>query len=40
MRLLLDTHILLWTIGMSRRLPVATRQLLENPEHELSLIHI
>lgn len=35
MRLLLDTHILLWAIGMSRRLPVATRQLLENPEHEI-----
>ena len=35
MRLLLDTHILLWTIGMSRRLPIATRQLLENPDHEI-----
>jgi hypothetical protein len=29
MRLLLDTHLLLWATGMSRRLPIATRQLLE-----------
>jgi PIN domain nuclease of toxin-antitoxin system len=35
MRLLLDTHLLLWAVGMSRRLPVATRQLLENPDHEI-----
>ena len=35
MRLLLDTHLLLWATGMSRRLPIATRQLLENPEHEI-----
>lgn len=35
MRLLLDTHLLLWAVGMSRRLPIATRQLLENPDHEI-----
>jgi PIN domain nuclease of toxin-antitoxin system len=35
MRLLLDTHLLLWAVGMSRRLPIATRQLLENPDYEI-----
>lgn len=32
MRLLLDTHILLWAVGMSGRLPIVARQTLENPE--------
>ncbi len=35
MRLLLDTHILLWAVGMSRRLSATTRQLLENPDNEV-----
>lgn len=35
MRLLLDTHILLWAVGMSARLPAAARQTLENPENEV-----
>lgn len=35
MRLLLDTHVLLWAVGMSRRLPAATRQMLESPDNEI-----
>jgi len=34
MKLLLDTHILLWAAGEPGRLPTAARQLLENPETE------
>jgi PIN domain nuclease of toxin-antitoxin system len=32
-RLLLDTHILLWTIAESRRLSVAARSLIGDPDH-------
>lgn len=35
MKLLLDTHILLWAAGRSRRLSVAARKLLNDPQHEL-----
>ena len=36
MKLLLDTHILLWTIAESRRLSVAGRSLIGDPDHELA----
>ena len=35
MRLLLDTHILLWAAGASRRLTAATRRLIESPGNSL-----
>jgi PIN domain nuclease of toxin-antitoxin system len=35
MRLLLDTHLLLWTISESRRLSPAARQLIGDPSNEL-----
>lgn len=35
MKLLLDTHLLLWAAGMADRLPPAARTLIEAPEHEL-----
>lgn len=35
MRLLLDTHILIWTAAGSKRLSVKTRSLLEDPKHDL-----
>ncbi len=35
MRLLLDTHILLWAAGKAERLSPAARLLLERPGHEL-----
>lgn len=35
MRLLLDTHVLLWAVGMSARLSTATRQMLETPDNEV-----
>jgi PIN domain nuclease of toxin-antitoxin system len=35
-RLLLDTHILLWTIAESRRLPAAARALIGEPDNELT----
>lgn len=35
MRLLLDTHVLLWAVGMSGRLSAATRQMLETPDNEV-----
>lgn len=35
MRLLLDTHVLLWAVGMSARLSAATRQMLETPDNEV-----
>lgn len=34
MKVLLDTHILLWAAGEPHRLPVAARELLENPAIE------
>ena len=34
MKLLLDTHLLLWAAGMPERLPVQARSLLEHPETE------
>lgn len=35
MRILLDTHILLWSVAQSDRLPPAARELLENMENSL-----
>jgi PIN domain nuclease of toxin-antitoxin system len=35
MRLLLDTHILLWAANEPERMSKATRSLFENPDHEL-----
>lgn len=35
MKLLLDTHLLLWAAGMPERLPEAARDLIESPAHEL-----
>ena len=35
MRLLLDTHLLLWAAAKSRRLPRAVRPLLEDTENEV-----
>jgi PIN domain nuclease of toxin-antitoxin system len=34
-KLLLDTHILLWAAGEPDRLSASTRALIEDPEHEL-----
>ena len=36
MRLLLDTHILLWVIAESRRLSRAAREFIGDPTHELA----
>ena len=35
MRLLLDTHLLLWASARSRRLPKEARRFLENPRNEV-----
>ena len=35
MKLLLDTHVLLWAAGEPRRLPPDARALMESPENEL-----
>ena len=36
MKLLLDTHILIWTLkGNEKKLPVEARQLIENEENEI-----
>ena len=35
MRLLIDTHLLLWAAGGSRRLPAKARKLISDPENEL-----
>lgn len=35
MKLLLDTHLLLWAAGEPDRLSAEARSLIENPEHEL-----
>jgi PIN domain nuclease of toxin-antitoxin system len=35
MRLLVDTHLLLWAAASSRRLPRAARRLLEDPANEV-----
>ena len=35
MRLLVDTHLLLWATARSRRLPREARQLLEDPANEV-----
>ena len=35
MRLLVDTHLLLWSVAMSRRLPKEARLLLEDPANEV-----
>jgi PIN domain nuclease of toxin-antitoxin system len=35
MKLLLDTHLLLWAAGSPGKLPAAARLLLEDPHHEL-----
>ena len=34
MKLLLDTHLLLWAAGAPRRLPAAARKLLDDPGNE------
>jgi len=34
LRILLDTHILLWAAGQPDRLPVAARELLDDPRNE------
>ena len=36
MRLLLDTHLLLWAAGEPSRVPKAVREWLENPDNELT----
>lgn len=36
MRLLLDTHVLLWTVAESRKLSSAARALISEPDNELS----
>ena len=35
MKLLLDTHLLLWAAGQSHRLPAAARELVCDPENDL-----
>jgi len=35
MRLLLDTHLLLWAVGRSRRLSASARTLIDDPENEV-----
>jgi PIN domain nuclease of toxin-antitoxin system len=35
LKLLLDTHLLLWAAGNSDRLPAAARSLLDDPQNEL-----
>ena len=35
MRILVDTHLLLWATAKSRRLPRVARQMLEDPANEL-----
>ena len=35
MKLLLDTHLLLWAAGSPEQLPLAARQLMENEHNEL-----
>ncbi len=35
MRLLVDTHLLLWAVARSRRLPTEARKLLENPANDV-----
>ena len=34
MKLLLDTHVLLWAAGQPDRLPLAIREMLEDPQNE------
>ncbi|MDR6815978.1 PIN domain nuclease of toxin-antitoxin system [Neorhizobium sp. 2083] len=35
MRILLDSHLLVWLVGASERLPSAAREIIENPDHEI-----
>jgi PIN domain nuclease of toxin-antitoxin system len=35
MRILLDTHLLLWSLSAPRRLSAAARKLMDDPGHEL-----
>ena len=35
MRILIDTHLLLWSAAMSRRVPAEARRLLEEPVNEV-----
>jgi PIN domain nuclease of toxin-antitoxin system len=35
MKLLLDTHVLLWAAGAPDHLPAAARAMIEDPEHQL-----
>lgn len=37
MRLLLDTHVLLWWVADDRRLSRATRELLTSPSHDVAV---
>jgi PIN domain nuclease of toxin-antitoxin system len=34
-KLLLDTHLLLWAAGQPKKLPKPSRDLIDNPDHEL-----
>jgi PIN domain nuclease of toxin-antitoxin system len=34
-KLLLDTHLLLWSAAMPKKLPAAARRLIDDPDHEL-----
>ena len=38
MRLLLDTHLLLWTVGPDERLSSQARRLIGDPENELLIL--
>ncbi|MEO8802706.1 MAG: type II toxin-antitoxin system VapC family toxin [Rudaea sp.] len=35
MKLLLDTHLLLWAAALPKKLPRAARRLIDDPQHEL-----
>ncbi|MEN3150520.1 type II toxin-antitoxin system VapC family toxin [Neorhizobium sp. IRAMC:178] len=35
MRILLDSHLLVWLVGASDRLPLAAREIIENPDHDI-----
>ncbi|OHV83761.1 type II toxin-antitoxin system VapC family toxin [Rhizobium sp. LCM 4573] len=35
MKVLLDSHLLVWLVGASYRLPLDAREIIENPDHEI-----
>ncbi|CDZ65444.1 Pilus retraction motor protein [Neorhizobium galegae bv. orientalis] len=35
MKILLDSHLLVWLVGASHRLPLIAREIIENPDHEI-----